>query len=97
MKNVNMKFKLIIDDRERSIYPYLETELYNIEYIIKRINIGDYSIIDDSNKIIVCFERKTLEDLASSIKDGRYGNKESMIELREKTNCKLFYIIEYFL
>lgn len=89
-----MKIKLIIDDRERAIFPYLETELYNVNYIVKRINIGDYSLIDENNNIVACIERKSLKDFAASIKDGRYGNKAGMMELREKTNCKLFYIIE---
>ena len=89
-----MKVKLIIDDRERSIFPYLETELYNINYVVKRINVGDYSIINSDNKILACFERKSLEDFSASIKDGRYSNKEGMIELRNKTGCRLFYIVE---
>jgi len=89
-----MRLKLIIDDRERASIPYLETEMYNIGYEVQRIAIGDYIIIDEKNKIIACFERKTLEDFASSIKDGRYGNKDAMIELREKTKCQLFFIVE---
>lgn len=86
---------LIIDDRERAVFPHLTTEAADINYAIKRIEIGDYAIVDTClNKIIAVFERKTLEDLASSLKDGRYENKTKMINLREKTGCVLFYILE---
>lgn len=40
------------------------------------------------------FERKTWEDLASSIKDGRKNNVEKLLTLREETNCKILYLIE---
>src|SRR3989304_6649173 len=89
-----MKYKLIIDDRERAIFPYLETELYDIKYKKTRINVGDYAICDENDNIIICIERKTLEDFASSIKDGRYENKNNMIELRKKNNCKLVLLLE---
>lgn len=87
--------ELVIDDRERAIFPHLKTEAYNIKYTISRIEIGDYAIIDNlRNKIIAVFERKTLEDLASSLKDGRYENKTKMLNLRAKTGCAVFFILE---
>lgn len=86
---------LIIDDRERAVFPHLKTEAADINYAIKRIEIGDYAVVDTVlNKIIAVFERKTLEDLASSLKDGRYENKTKMMNLRDKTGCALFYILE---
>lgn len=86
---------LIVDDRERAVFHHLKTEASDINFSIKRIEIGDYAIVDTVlNKIIAVFERKTLEDLGSSIKDGRYGNKIKMINLRAKTGCALFYILE---
>ena len=85
---------LIIDDRERAIFPYLELELGTTNCRIGRIQIGDYNLIDDLGNVIICFERKSLEDFAASLKDGRYQNKQKMIKLRELCGCKLIYIVE---
>ena len=91
-----MRIKLIIDDRERAIFPHIKPEFDNhIHYEIKRIDIGDYALVDtNSGAILSIFERKTLEDYSASLKDGRHGNKQKLIALREKTGCKIFYIIE---
>jgi ERCC4-type nuclease len=48
----------------------------------------------NSESIKLVVERKTLNDLASSIKDGRINNNDKMLTMREKTGCKLLYIIE---
>jgi len=87
-----MKLRLIIDDRERAVTPFIPKDC---PHTISRINIGDYSIVDDtSGKILCIFERKTLEDFAASLKDGRYQNKEHLIKLRESTGCSIYYIVE---
>lgn len=44
--------------------------------------------------IVAVFERKTYEDFAASFKDGRYDNKEKMLNLRSVCGCKVFFIIE---
>jgi len=88
-------FCLIVDDRENAVYPHLECEAVEINYLRKRITVGDYALMNMRTKqIVVVFERKELKDFASSLKDGRYQNKRSMIELRQKTNCRIVYIIE---
>jgi ERCC4-type nuclease len=79
---------LIVDDRERSIIPYLHTE-----YKVERITIGDYVIV--LNGIIVAIiERKTLADLSASLRDGRMENNNKLLEARKKTGCKIIYLIE---
>lgn len=86
--------KIIIDDREHAVIPYFEEyKAHEISINVERINTGDY-IIMYNNKIIMVIERKTWKDLASSIKDGRKTNVENLIELRNETNCVIFYIIE---
>lgn len=90
-----MALQLIIDDRERVIAPYLATEFKNCPHIVKRLEIGDYAIVNSLTSVILAvFERKTLNDFAASIKDGRHNNKDKMIALRKSTGCKVFYIIE---
>jgi len=84
--------ELVIDDREKAISNLLQ-ENSEIKYTVKRITIGDYSLILNDN-IEMIVERKTLKDLASSILDGRKDNIAKLIELRLQTNCKIAYIIE---
>lgn len=87
---------IIIDDRERAVIPFFDTikNIKNkISYKISRINYGDYSINYNEN-IIFIIERKTWKDLSQSIRDGRKDNINKLIELREKTNCHIFYLIE---
>jgi ERCC4-type nuclease len=70
----------------------------NIKIEIKSLDIADIHIYYN-NKIIYYIERKTLNDLASSIKDGRY--KSQKIRLKNKlknmnlSNDKCIYLIEY--
>ena len=87
---------IIIDDREKAVIPFFESvknNKNNIKYKVSRINYGDYSI-NYGNNIIFIIERKTWKDLSQSIKDGRKDNINRLIELRDNTNCKIFYLIE---
>lgn len=79
--------------REENIISFLRDKLQSDKLRIERLTIGDYLICDD-NHIYACIERKTLNDFSASIMDGRYENREKMVELREATNCQLFYIVE---
>ena len=92
-----MAVKIIVDQRERSVFDALESS--ENEYELRTIEIGDYQIwIEDdessNKKCCACIERKTLTDYAASIKDGRIKNISKMIELRELTNCQLYLIVE---
>lgn len=85
-----MTIQLIVDDRERAITPYLA----GFSYLkIVRLANGDYNILVNK-KLVMTIERKTLEDYASSRKDGRHANVINLLKLREKTNCQIMYIIE---
>jgi len=93
----------VADNRERSVFNTLELEMKlaaeegkPIDYELKTLTVGDYAIIENrTERLIAIFERKTLEkDFPASIKDGRYANKEKMIKAREKSNCRLYYLVE---
>jgi len=60
---------------------------------VERITVGDYAFVY-KKKVIVIVERKTLEDLASSIKDGRMDNNNKLLEAQKKHGCQILYIIE---
>ena len=65
-----------------------------ITLIRENLHLGDIIIYDDLENEKVIIERKTLNDLAASIRDGRY--KEQSFRLNECSlhNHNIFYLIE---
>jgi ERCC4-type nuclease len=86
------KCLLTIDNRERNVTRH-ENDFANVWHIKKQLTTGDYAVSWQGN-IIAVFERKSYTDYAASLKDGRADNKNKLLELRAKTNCRVFYIIE---
>lgn len=93
-----MNITLLVDDREKKIFPELKTVFLEantfkasgcISYDIRRLETADYIIESDGN-ILAAIERKTLKDYAASIKDGRHENKGNLVKL----GCKIYYIVE---
>lgn len=81
---------ILIDTRESKLIELFEEN--NIEHNKKQLEIGDIQIMKD-DEIILCIERKTIDDLVSSIKDGRY--KEQKTRMLSKINYdNILYIIE---
>lgn len=79
--------KVIIDEREASLYDLcLNSEFLNKELIVleKRVlQLGDVLFMsDDEATTFLCIERKSLQDLLASIKDGRYTEQSYRL-----TNC----------
>jgi|694.fasta_scaffold79248_4 ERCC4-type nuclease len=77
-----MIIKIIIDSRENKLFGILkerDLDNYKDKIIIEKeqLDVGDIHII--FNEITYIYERKTVSDLLSSIKDGRY--KEQKIRL----------------
>ena len=85
--------KLRIDNREHKLIDLYNDTSYNfIE--ISTLDIGDIHICDDSNNILVIFERKTIQDLLSSIKDGRYSEQSLRLSENNIHNHNIYYLIE---
>ena len=85
--------KLIIDNREpKDIINILKSRLINVE--LDNLNIGDFIIKNNNDELIMIFERKSLSDLMSSIKDGRYNEQSFRLNESELDNHNIFYIIE---
>ena len=90
---------LIIDSRESKLIELIKnTSAFTIPYEIKSLQIGDIIITNDKypDKSII-IERKCVQDLLASIKDGRY--KEQKIRLQaEKCNSNgntlICYLVE---
>ena len=68
--------KIKIDIREKKLIPLLKAlnrdYNYNLEIIEERLDLGDIIVCDKDNNELLIIERKTLSDLAASIRDGRY-------------------------
>jgi|TARA_B110000259_G_scaffold147828_1_gene166711 ERCC4-type nuclease len=90
--------KLLIDAREpKKIIQQLGNlnadKKYEIE--VKQLEIGDFVIYDEKNdKPLVIIERKSLADLESSIKDGRYKEQSFRLAGNELPNHNIYYLIE---
>ena len=81
---------IIIDIRENKLIDLFEKN--NIEFVKKQLDIGDI-ILEKNDEINLLIERKTIQDLISSIKDGRY--KEQKTRILSKINIdNVLYLIE---
>ena len=60
----------------------------------EQLHIGDIVLEDKTGKTVIIFERKTLYDLAASIKDGRYNEQSFRLNKEETHNHNIVYIIE---
>jgi ERCC4-type nuclease len=96
-----MKLKLKIDVREGDLFTCCKMIIDRhtmkdlIELTSVPLPIGDIIISDaitDEDKVIV--ERKTLVDLAASIKDGRYAEQSYRLNGLNHPNHNIIYLIE---
>jgi len=95
-----------VDHRESKVIDTIKVEFAKppifgeaqIDVIIKTLDIGDYMIsVDtgvDTESILAIVERKTLADYGASIIDGRAGNLDKLLRLRENSGCRIYYIVE---
>ena len=71
-----------------------EKEIEDIKIKVENLKLGDIIISDGYNELLL-FERKSLNDLASSIKDGRYVEQSFRLDGYESVpNHNIVYIIE---
>ena len=73
-----------------------EKGIEQIKLNVENLKLGDIVISDDggANELLI-FERKSLNDLASSIKDGRYAEQSFRLDGYESVpNHNIVYIIE---
>ena len=88
-----------IDNREHELIKlckhYIEIipNFKDIEIIVEALPIGDI-IICNNNEEKVIIERKSLSDLASSIKDGRYEEQSYRLNGLPNHNHNIIYLIE---
>ena len=101
-------FSIVVDNRELKLINLFKTfVISNFKFYVKPLKIGDILILNNSEEIdintctdeemyklvLIIFERKTCEDLLSSINDGRYREQKSRLLANFKLN-QICYIIE---
>jgi len=92
--------KLVIDCREKELLKQINQQVLftppfkKIEVTSENLPIGDILIKDDSDNDLLIIERKTIPDLLSSIKDGRYEEQSYRLNGMEHNNHNIMYLIE---
>ena len=85
--------KLFVDSREPvGLIELLKVRVKNIEF--GNLDIGDFIIKNDNDEIVLIFERKSLNDLIASIKDGRYAEQSFRLSQMSLNNHHIYYVIE---
>lgn len=88
-----------IDTREQELFKKCEITIAavpkfaDIKLISETLPLGDI-IINDGTTDCIIIERKSLTDLASSIKDGRYEEQSYRLNGLEHHNHNIVYLIE---
>ena len=92
--------KLVIDCREKELLKQINQQVLftppfkKIEVTSENLPIGDILIKDDNNNDLLIIERKTIPDLLSSIKDGRYEEQSYRLNGMDHPNHNIMYLIE---
>jgi ERCC4-type nuclease len=88
-----------IDVREAELLKKCQTNIEmlanfkDLKLITEQLPLGDI-IINDGSKDLVIIERKSLSDLAASIKDGRYEEQSYRLKNLWHHNHNIIYLIE---
>ena len=89
--------EIIIDNRERDLLLYYKENVNSNKYYSKykkeNLDLGDI-IYKINNKIVLIIERKTLDDLHKSIKDGRYREQKKRIIHSLSNKVRKIYLLE---
>lgn len=85
--------RLIVDNREpKDMILELQNRVAKVS--LENLELGDFIIKNKKDETILMFERKSLADLISSIKDGRYNEQSFRLSQCELDNKNIYYIIE---
>jgi ERCC4-type nuclease len=91
--------KIIIDERETALYEkcysIIQGNSTSIQLSKQVLNLGDILIKTDEDKDVLLIERKSLSDLLSSIKDGRYEEQSyRLLHSSGYPSHSIIYMIE---
>lgn len=83
---------LVIDCREKKVISLFEQK--QIAVSVESLPLGDICIRDKDGSLVALFERKTIQDLLSSISDGRYEEQSFRLQQCGLEKRKIYYVIE---
>ena len=88
-----------IDNREPTIIKeYFSKSINNSNNLVttrlKNLEQGDFIIRDNDENILLIIERKTINDLLSSVKDSRYAEQSERYSQLDIPSNKIIYLIE---
>lgn len=89
-------FFVKIDARERELVPLIREKMGEAEHItivVESLPLGDIIFCKDEQELLI-IERKSVADLAASIKDGRYQEQSYRLDGTELHNHNIVYLIE---
>ena len=91
--------KIRVDNREQELLKYIKELIVNIplfkdlEVHVENLPLGDVIISNNvEDKLVI--ERKSINDLAASIKDGRYEEQSYRLNGLNHPNHNIIYLIE---
>ena len=85
--------KIVIDSRERELWQRSTNSAATYcEQTV--LHLGDIQFQNEDSESIVIIERKTLEDLSASIKDGRYREQSQRLSMTSLVRHRIIYLIE---
>tara|TARA_B100001758_G_scaffold247149_1_gene264088 strand:- start:2070 stop:2819 length:750 start_codon:yes stop_codon:yes gene_type:complete len=85
---------VIIDSRESNLLSYIPNTIDGIIIKSQSLDIGDIHICGPDDTCVMIMERKSVNDLASSIQDGRYKEQAVRLSNSHLPNHNILYIIE---
>ena len=88
-----MSYLLVIDNREKELMVRLDEKGYMYEKM--NLDVGDIQFVEVKTRTpYIVIERKTLEDLSSSMKDGRYREQKERMIHAVSARVRKIYILE---
>jgi len=96
IRKMNPNIVIRIDVRETELIAKCESLAAifpNVNFLNEQLPLGDI-IINDGHKELIIIERKSLTDLAASIKDGRYEEQSYRLNGIDHHNHNIVYLIE---
>ena len=89
--------KIKVDNREPTLIKLLnalKTDYkYDFEIVVEKLDLGDIIICKDDEELLI-IERKSLNDLASSLRDGRYKEQSYRLTGLPIHNHNIVYLVE---